>query len=1379
MKFLFLLIENSVQDATEKAAGKLNRELGLGIETKFWSSRQLKEGSPAWVEFEQDFVACDFFFANMITQNDQVMQVEKLIKKYSPLKPERAIVVLNSMPSLMGMTKMGNFEFNSLLHFMKNGPMAKISGFVGGLKKLVNRDAKIEAKIEERDTDPDEETHKRKLKRRKAVKKGVHSGMVRVMRTLPNVLKLIPGQAQDLRAYLIIMLYWLNGSPENIEEFFKFAIDRYVPGYKGPKLKYKDPIMYSRLAIFHPDAGDKTWEDRAEFEKWRAKARPQQAGRPRVGLIVMRALYLAGNRKHIFELVRQLDAVGVEAVPCYAAGLDFRPAVETFFLDEDKKGNVKPTVDLVINMSGFSLVGGAAESDPESAIAQLERLNRPVWSIIPLFFQSEEEWRMSRTGLSPLQSAFQIAVPELDGALEARVYAAGVERGPEKTMYPLTDEVRRVAQRAARLVKTTNKPNRDKKISIVLFSFPPNKGNVGTAAYLSVFGSLWRLMKRLKDEGYNIELPADVEELRKAVVEGNSNAYGTSANLHAHLSVSEYQKLFPAWTEIEPLWGPPPGALLSDHEGLQILGRQFGNLLISVQPGFGYEDDPMRLLMATNASPHHGFAAFYAYLDKVFKADALLHFGTHGSMEFMPGKQMGLSAKCWPDRLIGDMPDYYYYSVNNPSEGTIAKRRGFATLLSYLSPPMETSGLYRQLLALKDTINVYRKALADGHNFEPLAKVTDEYKPDLQALGITINGAGPIESMSNMQMLLKSIVEQAEAIELIAKADPTENPDAYVLNLYTDLLEIEERLIPNGLHVADEAPEPAIMADILNSIASYSRGKPGSNDEAVNLTELIAKGLKYSLEEVRKKAKGDNDMLGRWEKIEGIQRKAVRIFTEELAKGNPEKAKKDAAQHLAQEAKVEVNLSEPMWDYLAEVAEALSHNTEISQIVRAFNGEYIEPSAGNDIVRNPEVLPTGRNIHAMDPGLIPSPIARRNGERSAKVMLERARQEVGLAEGQYPETIAMVLWGTDNIKSDGEGVAQCLYLLGARATTDGLGKVSGIKLLPLAELGRPRIDVVATVSGIFRDLMPNQMELIDRAVRTAAEADEPLEMNFIRKHVLEEMAKGTPFDQAAARVFSNAPGQYGANVNFMVDSSAWEDDSDISEAFLSRKGFVYGIKAEGDGARKLMEAALSRVELSFQNVDSAEVGITDVDHYYEYLGGINKTVEKLAGRRPPALLADSFSATSGGLAQGNNIKTLEEAIRLESRTKLLNPKWYEGMLKFGYEGVREIEVRLSNTYGWSATSNAVDNWVYNGVDQTFVQDDEMRQRLTDLNPYSFKGMVGRLLEANGRGFWETDAATIDRLKEIYAGLEDEIEGLGEKGKGIMGLNPNARTAGKS
>ncbi|HEX2913834.1 MAG TPA: cobaltochelatase subunit CobN [Chloroflexia bacterium] len=1379
MKFLFLLLDNIYLDALDQAAASLRRELKLPLEIKNYLCKDLKEGSDRWQDFERDLAECDFFFANMIVQNEQALPLQALLVKHGPLKPERALVILNSMPQLMRLNRLGNFEFEKMLQFVKSNPVTKVTGF---MTRLVKHNP--EQKIEERDAEEVQDqlaqnrNERKRLRNARPVKKGMHSGMVAMMRTLPAVLKLIPGHAQDLRAYILFMTYWLNGTPDNLENMLLFAIEKYVPGFDFKKLKrkVKEPVMYPRLALFHPDAPGRTFESREEFDKWRSKAKPGSEKRPKIGLITMRAFYLTGNYHHIDRLVAELEKAGVEAVPSYAAGLDFRPCIETFYLEEARDKHSKnaelkplPSVDLVMNLSGFSLVGGGAENDAEAAIAQLQRLNVPAWAVIPLFFQSETEWRASRTGLNPVQAALQVAVPELDGATEPRVYAAGAERGPDKALYAMPEETVRLARRAARFARLHHLPNSQKKVAITLFNFPPNKGNVGTAAYLAVFESVYRLLVRLKAEGYQVDLPADTEEFRRMVVEGNSSAYGTSANLHTHVSVADYQRLTPFWQDIEQLWGPPPGNLLSDREGLQILGRQFGNVLIGLQPSFGYEDDPMRLLMATNASPHHGFAAYYTYLDKIWQADTVLHFGTHGSLEFMPGKQIGLSAKCWPDRLIGDLPNYYFYSVNNPSEGTIAKRRGFATLLSYLSPPMESAGLYQNLLQLKDIINVYRKALAEGYSFskkngERNLEALIEYKPQLAVMAADSGGsAGDFEEPQGpLNMLLGSIIEQARALELRPKVKPEEDPDGYVLSLYTELLEVEERLIPSGLHIADEPPAAEMLTDVLYSISSYSRGKAGSDEEARSLTELIAEALGYDLEAVRRQATRDNDNMARWERISSIQKRAVGLFVAGLRAGQIEKGKREAAECLFSEGRVPLVKTYAMWDYLAEVAEALLHNTEIEQVIRAFRGEYIEPSGGNDIVRNPAVLPTGRNIHGLDPALVPTPVARKAGEKSARAMLERAQAELGMGSTAYPETIAMVLWGTDNIKSDGEGVAQALYLMGARPVVDGLGKVSNVKLIPLHELGRPRIDVVVTVSGIFRDLMPNQMELLDRAARLAAQADESLEDNYIKKHVTEELAKGTPFDEAVARVFSNAPGSYGANVNFMVDSGAWETEADLAEAFLTRKGFAYGLKVEGAEARKLMENALKRVELSFQNVDSAEIGITDVDHYYEYLGGITKTVERLnGGKRPPALMADSQSATGGGLSQGNAIKSLEEMVRLEARSKLLNPRWYEGMLKYGYEGVREIETRVSNTFGWSATASAVEGWVYNGIDNTFVKDEAMRERLAQLNPYSLKGIVGRLLEANGRGYWEADASTIERLKEIYAGLEDEIEGLGE------------------
>ena len=358
---------------------------------------------------------------------------------------------------------------------------------------------------------------------------------------------------------------------------------------------------------------------------------------------------------------------------------------------------------------------------------------------------------------------------------------------------------------------------------------------------------------------------------------------------------------------------------------------------------------------------------------------------------------------------------------------------------------------------------------------------------------------------------------------------------------------------------------------------------------------------------------------------------------------------------------------------------------------------------------------------------------------------------------ENPHSIALILWGTDNLKSDGEGIAQALALMGARVTSDEMGKVADVELVPLAELGRPRIDVVMTISGIFRDLLSLQVKLLDRAARMAAAADEPDDMNFLRKHVRQEMAEtGCTFDEASNRVFSNAPGSYGANVNHLIESSTWEEESQLAEAFVSRKSFAVTPTGQWEECPRALRSALKHVTLTFQNIDSCEIGISDIDHYYEYLGGVSKTVEQLSKAKPKVMVGDI-----DGTAKKQRICSLEKMVSLEARTKLLNPKWYEAMLEHGYEGVREIESHLSNTYGWSATASAVKKWTYDQFNETFLQDKAMLERLANLNAHATISMTRRLLEAHSRGFWETDDGTIEELQELYADLETRIEGVAE------------------
>ncbi|HEX5889692.1 MAG TPA: cobaltochelatase subunit CobN [Pyrinomonadaceae bacterium] len=532
--------------------------------------------------------------------------------------------------------------------------------------------------------------------------------------------------------------------------------------------------------------------------------------------------------------------------------------------------------------------------------------------------------------------------------------------------------------------------------------------------------------------------------------------------------------------------------------------------------------------------------------------------------------------------------------------------------------------------------------------------------------------------------------------------------DARVFDLYEQLLELEQRLIPTGLHVFGRASSAGEQIDLFKMIASFDRPEHG---------------------------------------IRALPQEIVDEAVREFVAGG-------AATELAQKHGLDVGIFQPVFALLESVSRKLKTNTEIESLVRALRGEFIEPGPGADIIQNPDVLPTGRNTHAINPYSVPSAAAFTRSEIVATSLLERYRSE----HGRYPEAMALVLWGLDNIKTQGEGVAQALWLLGVRPVRDALNRTTSVTAIPLAELGRPRIDVVMTVSGIFRDLFSPTVQLLDKAVRLVARLDEPLEMNFVRKHVTEQMDhEASSEDEAAVRVFSNAPGNYGANVNFMVMDSQWEREETLGDLFVTRKCFAYGHDSrgrafEGREARVAMDRALSRVEATYQNIDTFEIGLTDVDHYFEYLGGVSKAVEKRARAKPAIYLSDTLSREV-------KIRSLEETVRLETRTKTLNPKWYEGMLKHGFRGVAEIENHVSNTFGWSATADAVDDWIYTEVANTFLFDESMLERLRDLNPHSAHALAQRLLEANGRGYWDADTEALAKLREISRSLEDQLEGV--------------------
>jgi magnesium chelatase subunit H len=1073
---------------------------------------------------------------------------------------------------------------------------------------------------------------------------------MKLLRSLPRILRFIPGTAQDVRAYFLTLQYWLAGSEQNVANMVRLLVDRYADGPRAVlrgRAKVPPPVDYPEIGVYHPRLPGRL-ADRAELL-------PGVGPAGTVGLLLMRSYLLAGNTGHYDGVIAALEARGLRVIPAFATGLDARPAVERFFFD-----NGRPVVDAVVSLTGFSLVGGPAYNDAQAAEACLAKLDVPYLAVTPVEFQTLEEWRGSDRGLLPVEATMMVAIPELDGATGPMVF--GGRSGASHDMRVEPERAAMLAARVERLIALRRTPPAERKIAVVIFNFPPNAGHTGTAAYLDVFESLHRTLLALQAAGYRVEVPEDAERLRRRIVEGNAARYGTHANVHARIPTDDHVRREPWLREIEGQWGPAPGRQQSDGGGLFVLGERFGNVLVGVQPAFGYEGDPMRLLFEKGFAPTHAFSAFYRFLREDFGAHAELHFGTHGALEFMPGKQVGLGPACWPDRLIRDLPNFYLYASNNPSEGLIAKRRAAATLISYLTPPLAQAGLYRGLLELKASIERWRSL--------------------------------PPEEQRERAELIPLIQAQAAAVQL-AEAEPawSDDVETRIAQLRCALLEVEESLIPHGLHVVGRAASAAERVDLLLALAESSMGRPPIERQAI---EALVAGT-------------EPELLGH----------------------DPE--------------------SVAMLRELGRIDRLLRDDHELDALLRALDGRYVPPAPGGDLVRNPSVLPTGRNLHGFDPFRLPSAFAVQDGARQAERLLARYQ-----ADGNpFPESIALVLWGTDNLKTEGGPIAQALALLGARPRFDSFGRLAGAELVPLEQLGRPRVDVTVTLSGIFRDLLPLQIKLLAEAAYLAATADEPLEQNFVRKHTLHyQEVHGCDLETAALRVFGNAEGAYGANVNHLVDNGRWDDEDELAETYTRRKGFAYGRDGRPRAHAALLQSVLADVALTYQNLDSVELGVTTVDNYFDTLGGISRAVRRARG-------GDAASVYIGDQTRGDGVvRTLGEQVALETRTRMLNPKWYEGMLRHGYEGVRQIEAHVTNTVGWSATTGQVAPWVYEQLTRTFMLDPAMRERLAALNPTASAKVASRLLEAHERNYWTPDAATLEALREAGADLEDRLEGVG-------------------
>ncbi|NJE85552.1 magnesium chelatase subunit H [Thermococcus sp. CX2] len=1051
--------------------------------------------------------------------------------------------------------------------------------------------------------------------------------------------KILPfGVFRDARSYIRIVKYWANGGYENYKNMFLF-----ICKIKGLDVRAGNPIEYPEIGLYHPDYG--------------YGYKPQiDPSKPTVGIIFYGGMHLESCIPTLREIMNRLDA---NIIPVYSDGIVNLKAMREYLKDD---------IDCIISLLWFRLNGGPLGGDPRPAIEFLEKKKAKLFTPAIMLMQEIEDWERSKRGLNVLQTITTVELPEMDGGVEP-IPICGVR---DCEVVPIPDRVDRFVNRVNKWLELKRKPNEEKRMAIIIYNYPPGEENLGSAAYIDTFASVERILERLEKEGYKVE-KARIKDLFIERKLFNPKLYPPEKIECPRMSLEEYLRYFnelpeDVREEVIKFWGEPPGEIMVDEDGILIPGVILGNVFIGVQPSrppLSCEDLYSAIHDQTKP-PHHQYIAFYKWIENVFRADCVIHVGTHGLAEFMKGKEVGLSSKCFPDILIGTMPNLYVYHVINTSEATIAKRRLYGTLISYNSPPYTTSGLYEEYARLEELLNEYREASGKD---EPRAEIAKK-----------------------------------KALELAEKLNLGDNLDEIEAKLY----EYKRSIIPKGLHVIGEEYSLEELEDFITLIARYDRG------EIKSLNRLIAekKGLAYE------------EVLNNPSKLKEIEEEAKEIVKRFL-KGERFPEYEKTLKHAL------------------EVAKKFADNSlELENLIEGLNGLYIEPSVGGDVIRNPEVLPTGRNIYAFDPLKVPTESAVERGRKIAETTIRKYLEK----HGKYPESVGVVLWGFETAKTYGETIAQILEYIGVRVVHASPWEKK-LEVIPLEELGRPRIDVVVTICGFFREMFPNVMELLDKAFRMVAELDEPEEMNFVKKHVKE---LGNYGELAKARIFGPTSTEYNTRLLQLVEDGIWGEERDLAEAYISSMSYAYTKGHYSREAREVFESLLRKVDLVSQVRDSHDYEITDLDHYYEFFGGLSKSIELLKGEKPEMLIADTTREVV-------KVESVKEAIERGTITRILNPKWINEMLKHEFLGVQKIAERIENLLGLAATTNAVENWVWDKVAERFVFDEEIFERLKESNPYATKEILERLLEANKRGYWDADEEVLDELEDRYLELDGMLE----------------------
>ncbi|KHF42960.1 cobaltochelatase subunit CobN [Saccharomonospora viridis] len=1060
--------------------------------------------------------------------------------------------------------------------------------------------------------------------------------------------------------------------------------------------------------------------------EWGVTRHPEWSGLPRVGVLYYRAHEVSGNNGFAHDLADAVDATGqAVGIPIFVSSL--RSAPDALY---DELATFDALVVTVLAAGGSTPATVGAGGDDEAwDVERLRALDIPILQGLALT-SSRAEWERSDDGVTPLDSATQIAIPEFDGRLITvpfsfkEIDADGLPRyetDPERCA--------RVARIAVNHARLRHIPPAQRKVALVLSAYPTKHSRIGNAVGLDTPVSAIRLLRRMRDAGYDLGAPGEIpgldplplvegedpdttagNALIHALIEagGQDEEWLTEAQLsesHIRISPDDYRR----WTADLPAelrdamteaWGEAPGSLFVDDDGNLVLAAlRAGNVAILIQPPRGFGENPVAIYHDPDLPPSHHYVAAYRWLEHGFGADAVVHLGKHGSLEWLPGKNAALSAACATDAAIGSLPLIYPFLVNDPGEGAQAKRRAHATIVDHLVPPMVRAESYGDIAKLEQ--------LLDEH--ANIAAMDPAKLPAIRAQIWTLIQAAQLH----------------QDLGLEERPDDDEFDD-FLLHVDGWLCEIKDVQIRDGLHILGQAPTGEARVNLVLAMlraaqiwGGQSRALPGLRT-ALGLTEDASTA-----------------------QIDAVEAQA-RALVEAMEKADWDVAAVDALHDDPVVRDVLRFAAEQIVPRLAATSD------ELTNVLRALDGRFIQAGPSGSPLRGlVNVLPTGRNFYTVDPRAIPSPLAWETGVAMADSLLARYREETG----EYPRSVGLSVWGTSAMRTSGDDIAEVLALLGVRPTWDAASRrVSGLEVIDLAELGRPRIDVTVRISGFFRDAFPHVIEILDDAVRLVAELDEPDEQNYVRAHARADLAEHGDERRATTRIFGSKPGSYGAGILQAVESGSWRDDADLAEVYTAWGGFAYGRGLDGVAASDDMRTNYRRIAVAAKNIDSREHDIADSDDYFQYHGGMIATVRALTGADPKAYVGDSTTPDAV------RTRTLGEETNRVFRSRVVNPRWIGAMQRHGYKGAFELAATVDYLFGLDATAGVVHDWMYESLAREYVLDEANQRFMRRSNPWALRGIIERLHEAVDRGLWaEPDADVLAEMSRVYLDIEGDLE----------------------